>query len=189
MGAAFVLKCPGSAALHLLLDTFLKKKKEIRKSHLKNSVNQVTTVFSQVSLRSLTKTLFIPCLIHNFFTLNSNNNSILLPFMSCAHFNRTSRSSGMKRIHNSSQVRRNFTINIYLVGCGWAHSHLRPDAFLQRRWRTHSFYNMIDQQNIVNNSKDKSGYTSLMARWRTGQPSSMFPADHGSPVFHVNQLS
>ena len=29
MGVAFVLKCPGSAASHLLLDTFLEKKKEI----------------------------------------------------------------------------------------------------------------------------------------------------------------
>ena len=27
MGVAFVLKCPGSAASHLLLDTFLEKKK------------------------------------------------------------------------------------------------------------------------------------------------------------------
>ena len=167
MGVAFVLKRPGSAASHLLLDAFLKKKKEIRKSHLKNSVNQVTTVFSQVSLKSLTKTLFISGLIHNFITLNSNNNSVLLPFMSFAHFTRTSKSSRMKRNHNSSQVRRNLTINIYLFECGWAYSHHRPDAFLQRRWRTHSFYNMRDQQNNVSNSKDTSGYTGLMARWRT----------------------
>ena len=143
------------------------EKKEIRKSLLKNSVNQVTTDFSQVSLRSLTKTLHIPGLIHNFFTLNSNNNSVLLPFMLFAHFTRTSKSSGMKRNHNSSQVRRNLPINIYLFECGWAHSHLRPDAFLQRRWRTRSFYNVMDQQNNVSNSKDTSGYTGLMARWRT----------------------
>ena len=143
------------------------EKKEIRKSLLKNSVNQVTTVFSQVSLKSLTKTLFISGLIHNFITLNSNNNSVLLPFMSFAHFTRTSKSSRMKRNHNSSQVRRNLTINIYPFGCGWANSHLRQDAFLQRRWRTHSFYNMRDQQNNVSNSKDTSGYTGLMARWRT----------------------
>ena len=56
MGVAFVLKRLGSAASHPLLDAVLKKKKEIRKFLLKNSVNQVTTVFSQVSLRSLTKT-------------------------------------------------------------------------------------------------------------------------------------